>query len=148
MTQELVKELLDRIASGEYVEQICQDDHMPHHTTVFRWLAKDAEFASQYTLAKKHHADALEDQMARIERDVESGLLDPNAARVVLQSRQWRAGRLSPSKYSDRQIIQGDKTADPVQHSVALDFSGLSDSELRVLQGILEARAGQDSGQK
>ena len=52
--------------------------------------------------ARHEQADYLFDEMARIEDDVEAGILAPDVARVILSSKQWRAAaKLAPKKYGN-----------------------------------------------
>ena len=47
-------------------------------------------------------AEALECDMAEIERDTLTGVIDSKAANVVLSSKRWRAAKLAPKKYGDK----------------------------------------------
>jgi hypothetical protein len=53
--------------------------------------------------------------MRDIEEKVETKKMAPDVARVVLASKQWRASKLNPKRYSDRHIHQGDDEAPPIQ---------------------------------
>ena len=60
--------------------------------------------------------------MADIEERTLSREIDPAAARAVLASKQWRAAKLNPKKYSDKVLHAGDPDGTPIQHSMAIRF--------------------------
>ncbi|MFZ9966416.1 MAG: hypothetical protein ACO3IN_05395 [Steroidobacteraceae bacterium] len=100
--KEIRNEILDRIGSGESLRSICRDDGMPDKSVVFRWLASDEEFATKYARARLQQAEVIFDGLADIEDQVLNEQLKPDAAKVVLWSRHWRASKLNPKKYGDK----------------------------------------------
>ena len=102
LTPKLEKEILERIAAGESMRAICADAHMPERSTVLRKMDADQDFATRCARARIWQADALEEDMAEIERDTLTGVVEPKAASVVLSSKRWRAAKLAPKKYGDK----------------------------------------------
>lgn len=94
--------ICERIAAGESLRAICRDDDMPSVQSVMNWLDSEPEFCSRYARAREKQADAIFDGMAEIEDDVKSGELRPDAARVILESRRWRAEKLKPKAYGSK----------------------------------------------
>lgn len=94
--------ILDRIAEGESLRRICEMDGMPDKASVMRWLEADPDFATKYAHARESQADVIFEGMADIEGDVLNGTLKPDAARVVLDSRRWRAEKLKPKRYGNK----------------------------------------------
>ena len=94
--------ILERIAEGESLRGICADEGMPGKSTVMDWLESDKDFRTKYTHARARQADGIVDSFADIEESVLSGVLKPEAAKVVLWSRQWRAAKLKPKVYGDK----------------------------------------------
>jgi hypothetical protein len=139
-TPEMIDEIIERIAKGESLRKICEDEHMPHRLTVDRWLIEDAAFATIYTRAREAQADLILDGMEKIENDALSGAVEAAAASAVLNNQRWRAKVLAPKRYSDRQIIQGDAES-PVVHSVSL--SGLDADTLRAIRDAARKLADQ-----
>jgi hypothetical protein len=101
-SEELADEICARIAEGESMRGICADNHMPNWRTVWRWLDANDDFASRCARARTMQAEALECDMADIERDTLTGVIDSKAANVVLSSKRWRAAKLAPKKYGDK----------------------------------------------
>ena len=42
-TPELAAEIARRLSDGEPLRQICRDEHMPHWTNIYEWMARDQE---------------------------------------------------------------------------------------------------------
>ncbi len=115
-SDEIAEEYFRRLADGETELDICEDEHMPTRQTFRDWKLKREGFLALCTRARAAQADHEHDTTVRIENDVLAGKIPPDAARVVLNSKQWRMMRLSPKSY-------GDKTA--VEHSGALTLEQL-----------------------
>jgi hypothetical protein len=99
---EIRQTILSRVTGGESLRSICRDDDMPGLSTVMEWLAADEDFRSKYARAREDQADAIFEGMSEIEDSVIAGDLRPDAARVVLESRRWRAEKLKPKKYGNK----------------------------------------------
>lgn len=100
--------ICDRIAEGESVRKIGEDESMPSARQIHRWLASDADmykgFRQQYAHAKDEAAERFAEEIIEI-ADTEP---DHNRARVRIDARKWTAAKLLPKKYgTDRQEITG-----------------------------------------
>lgn len=98
-SEEVRQKVLDRIAEGESLRAICQDDDMPGKATVLQWCDEDDEFRTKYARARARQIEGVIDGFADLEEQVLSGEVRPDAAKVVLWSRQWRAEKLKPKVY-------------------------------------------------
>ena len=103
---EILQEIFDRITNGESMLAICRDPHLPNRITVLEWISADQELATRCARARELQAEALEEGMADVERDVLAGKIDAKAANVVLSSRRWRAEKLGPRKFGARQSVE------------------------------------------
>jgi len=102
-TEELAERICERLIEGESMYQIEADPDMPSRHTMMRWNAKNEDFATRCARARIPQADGAHDKMTDIENGVLEGRIDPAAARVVVSSMQWRAAKLAPKKYGDKQ---------------------------------------------
>lgn len=93
--------ICERLQRDESLREICAVDGMPAQSTIYEWLERDAEFRSRYARARARQADGIVEEFAALERQVLSGEIKPDAAKVVLWSRQWRAAKLLPKVYGD-----------------------------------------------
>jgi hypothetical protein len=102
-TEELADKICNRLIEGESMIQIGKDPKMPSRCTILRWLVDIPSFETKHARARVLQAEVAHDDMIQIERDTLSGRVDYSVARVVLGSKQWRAAKLSPKKFGDKQ---------------------------------------------
>lgn len=107
-SDELAARICDELADGKSLVEICAAEDMPHRRTVLRWMESKPDFATLIARTREGpQADHLLESMSAIEKKVLEGTLDPQAARVVIWSRQWRAGKLAPKKYGEKLELSG-----------------------------------------
>ena len=115
----IAAEICTRISCGESLRQICMEDGMPVHSTVYLWLLQNKQFSDNYAKAREEQADTLADEIQAIadERPQEivddKGISRTDSGWVTWQknridARKWVASKLKPKKYGDRQIVAGD----------------------------------------
>lgn len=115
-TPRIANDILRRYGAGESISEICADPSMPDRMTLWRWRQERDDFATAFARARQSNAETIEDHMLDIERRVQGGELDPQAANVVLTSQRWRARVLHPERFSER--AQHD-----VRHSGGIGFA-------------------------
>ncbi|WP_333839288.1 terminase small subunit protein [Novosphingobium sp.] len=105
-------EICQRIMAGQSVRKICADEHMPAQSTVFEWLARNADFRAAYSLAKSFQAETLADEILEIADDAAGDFAvgedgpqfqaeHVQRARLRVDSRKWLASKLAPKRYGD-----------------------------------------------
>lgn len=117
-TKAVVDEILERLACGESLRRICDDEGMPDRINVIRWLASDDEFRNQYAQAREMQADALFDEMLDIADDGANDFTEGKngetvvdhehvqRSRLRVDTRKFVVARLAPKKYGERQEIE------------------------------------------
>jgi hypothetical protein len=143
-SDELANRILERLADGDSLRKICAGDDMPNRSTVFRWLAAQAEFRDLYALARECQADAYADDVVALADQVLEGkttiekqvavslgnnggsqLQDTTETRtsdavdrskLMVDARKWAAAKLAPKKYGEKLELSGN-----VRHEDALD---------------------------
>jgi hypothetical protein len=50
---EIAEEICERLASGESMRRICQDEHMPGRRTVEGWMDADPDFRAKCARARE-----------------------------------------------------------------------------------------------
>jgi hypothetical protein len=93
--------ICERIAGDESVRAILRDLGV-NRSTLYRLADSDADFGTKYARAMQDRADAIHESMSELEESVLTNETKPDAARVVLWSRQWRAAKLNPKRYGDK----------------------------------------------
>lgn len=144
-SQETADLICLRLAEGESLRSICNDDDMPCKATVMRWLRSWPEFRDQYACAREAQADTLFDEVLDIaDESSNDTIIDPETghertnhevvarAKLRIDARKWMAGKLRPKVYGDKLDLE---------HSGALDLKNMSDEDLerRIQQLMKEA---------
>jgi len=108
-SDELAAEIFERLASGESLNAICRDAHMPTRQAVHEWIADNrAGFGDKYARARAAQADHYADEIIEIV-DTET---DPVRARVRMDGRKWVASKLAPRKYGEKLDVKNETTVD------------------------------------
>jgi hypothetical protein len=119
----LTDAICERIAVGDSLRKICNDDGMPDHVTVIRWLAKYPEFATKHARAREQQASTFADKMLDLalsepEKHPITGALDPASVthiRNQVTTMQWLAAKHAPKKYGDKlDVNHGGQTDNPL----------------------------------
>ena len=117
-SEELAEEILDRIARGESLKQICSEPGMPAPSAVVQWCDRNLEFAERYGRARERCAEHWASEIIDIADSVRSGATSEeiNAAKLAVDSRKWIVAKLLPRRYGDRveQVVTVDATSDPM----------------------------------
>ena len=101
--KQLGEELCLLISEGASVLNACVAVGIAQ-ASFYRWLYLYEDLREGYASARTQKADTVFDGMQAIEDQVMQGQLEPNAARVILDSQKWRLGKLA-GKYSDKQTV-------------------------------------------
>lgn len=147
----LAESICLRIADGQSLRLICEDEDYPDRSTVFRWLGDpdNTEFRDQYARAREASADADADDIAYYARRAADGKIEPAAARAAIDGLKWSAGKRKPKVYGDKvAVVGGGKDDAPIQHSHSFDLTAASDEELDVIERVIRrtANPGGDQG--
>ncbi len=109
--------ILERIANGEKLHEVCADPAMPATCTFFRWVAENKDFAVSYGYALRARFDRQEYDLIQIADDAANDYIiqadddgipsvKPNAellerVRIKLEIRKWIMQKGLPRRYGD-----------------------------------------------
>lgn len=108
--------ICQRIAEGESLRSICKGEHMPAMSSVFRWLADDANesFREQYAHAREVQAESMAEEILEIADDGSNDTYkDDNGnertdqevigrSRLRVDARKWLLSKMMPKKYGEK----------------------------------------------
>lgn len=114
----IAQDICTLITEGKSLVTICEQDDMPSMSTVFKWLSQNSDFAEKYAHAREVQADVMDAEILKVAREVTNE--DAQAARVKIDAFKWRASKLAPKKYGDRQEIDLNVNMDPEQAKARL----------------------------
>lgn len=98
--QEVVEDLLGKIAEGKSLRSICLSKDMPGIRTVFDWLDQHPDFRTKYARAREIQGDVMDDMILTV-----ADQCTPETAasdRVKIDAYKWRASKLAPKKYGEK----------------------------------------------
>lgn len=116
---EIADKICERLAEGDSLRTICDEEGMPSKATVFRWLAKHPEFETVYARAREVQAEVLADEITTIADDGRNDLMEIlnkdgepigwrengevlRRSQLRVATRQWIAERMLPHKYGTK----------------------------------------------
>jgi hypothetical protein len=89
--------IIERIANGEMLTEICDDRDYPLPATFLRWLREDPNLQSLYNEALELRTELLVEGMVEV-----ADSHDSKRAKNQLDARRFHAERLMPGKYGPR----------------------------------------------
>jgi hypothetical protein len=124
-TPAIAEEIAQRISMGEPLRKICRDEHMPHWTVMYDWLAQDEDLSLRVARAREAGYEALAEEALEIadERPEINELIDKKTGEILnidLSSAYiaWQRNRVdtrlkllacwSPAKYGNKLQMGGD----------------------------------------
>lgn len=150
--QEIADLLCERIANGESLRSICEEDGMPNKSTVFRWLAAHEDFATIYARARDVQAEVMADELLDIADNGSNDWMEKNygedtrwvengesmrRSQIRIAARQWIAERMLPKKYGTKQHLE---------HSGKIETADIDNRQLsRAILAVLGEAALEDS---
>jgi hypothetical protein len=104
-TAEIGQRILEELASGRTLRNVCRDDGVPPHNTVMGWVTDDREgFAPRYKRAREIGYHAMADEILEIADDSSNDAIDPGSvrrARLRCKARQWMLAKALPKHYGN-----------------------------------------------
>lgn len=108
--EKLFEEILDRIAHGEPLKQICRTEGFPSSSTVFDWLKDSKEFTDRYAQARLRQYEVWADEIITIAHEQPSLVLNKAGSpsidsawvqlqRLKVDSRKWLLSKLCRARY-------------------------------------------------
>jgi len=107
--------ILQEIPLGKSLAKILKANSMCDYLLVYKWLNSesnkyDQSFAIDYARAREAQADFYSDDIIDISDEEE----DAAKARVRIDARKWKAGKMKPTVYGDKiDITSGNKPIKP-----------------------------------
>lgn len=104
-SETLADKIINQLIDGKSLREICKPAGMPDKSTVIRWL-DDQAFRDRYARAREAQADTMDDLV--LETANKTNARNAAANRVKIDAYKWRAGKLKPKVYGDRQMVELD----------------------------------------
>lgn len=121
---ELALLICERIAEGDTLKKICEEDGMPARQTFHRWVVNQPDLSRAYAAAREISANAFEEEALEISRTLSAAGQDFTSTKVraydvAMNQFRWSAARRNPKTYSERGSVQ---VTVPIQINTSLDL--------------------------
>lgn len=114
-TAEIAGEILRRLAEGESLNAMCQEERLPAKGTVLGWVVDDrGGFADQYRRAREIQAEGLTDELF----DISDRGSDVNRDKLKVDARKWYISKVLP-KFRDRLSVSLEDMTDEELAAIA-----------------------------
>lgn len=138
-TQELADRICEHIAGGNSLRSFCAQEDAPGISSVTRWIVSKPEFWAQYVQAREAAGYAHADHIADLSQRVESGDIEPQAARVAMDGRKWSAERMAPKTHMPQSLVNHSSPDGSMTPKPALDVSALSVEAMAEIMSAADA---------
>ena len=112
-TEDVAKEICDRLSKGEPLAQICRDDHMPSVRTVSDWKRAHDEFSTSFARAREDGFDEIATECLRIADETDNDTVyteageRPNTewisrSKLRIETRLKLLAKWDPKRYGDK----------------------------------------------
>ncbi|NDD83405.1 hypothetical protein EBZ38_03870 [bacterium] len=139
--EEAVKHILLQLATSELgLEHICNaEEWLPSASTFHEWRAGDKVLAERYARAREEQAVYMADTAGVIGTQLvaknPSYSVDPQAYRAYLDGVKWRASKLAPKTFGEKQQVEHTgKDGGPIKTEAV--YKELSVDELKKLAAL------------
>jgi hypothetical protein len=116
-TEALFTTIIDRVANGETLLRICEEDGMPNRTNFYDWLKKDGAQA-RYDAAVIQRTTRAVEELTEIADDGRNDFYQGKDGMVLnaehvsrsklrVETRKWLASKILPNTYGDKTTIVG-----------------------------------------
>ncbi len=108
-TDDLANEIAIRISEGEPLRQICRDEHMPHWTVVYDWMASNSQFSLRIAQAREKGEEAIAQECMAIADEppsrtamgsIDSG--DVQHKKLRIETRLKLLAKWNPRKWGEK----------------------------------------------
>lgn len=106
-------QILELLKTGMTLRQVCRMEGMPTETLVRKWAFEDADFSSQYALARRIGYESMADEVLEIADDGSNDWMEREGKKVVdtealgrsrlrVDTRKWLLSKALPKVYGEK----------------------------------------------
>lgn len=125
--EEFKTAIIEGLSCGKSLLSLQREINLPSRPTIYNWLNEehpdfDKLFLNNYTRAREESADYDHEYVLETAYKVETGMLEPDQARVIIDARKWSAGVKKPKKYGKQiDLTTGGDKINPVPSSITVN---------------------------
>ena len=119
-TDSIADEICARLATGETIRSMCRKTkRLPSRDSIHKWILKHPYFADRYMLARKLHAQYMQDEILDLADDpaISESMVLLNWARMRIDSRKFLLAKVLPKvALTGSYIQQLNQVKEAVEH--------------------------------
>ncbi len=131
-----------RIANGDNIRAISALPDMPTQNVIMKWIASDLEFKALYETARLARADARADEIDSLIKRMLEGEIDPQAAKVAIDSIKWLMAKENAKRYGDRVDVNAEMSVRRMSDEELDQQIAAKASVLGLVAGVLSVGQG------
>lgn len=130
ITEEVAQAIFARIEAGESIAAITREDGFPNSCTIYRRVESDDVFRARFNWALMVRSELWAEQIVSISDSIKgsTSMEEINAAKLMVNSRQWIVSRLMAKKYGDA------PTSSLSLNAITNNFLNVSEEQQREIQ--------------
>lgn len=101
-TDEIVKQICERLGEGEPLAQICRGEGFPSYTTVWNWMQEKPDVSEAIARAREHGEDVIASNLRNIARKGEGSSDDVQRDKLIIETDLKLLAKWNPKKYGDK----------------------------------------------
>lgn len=126
-TPAIVDEIMDGIADGVPLREICRREGMPNWRTVYSWLEADEEMAARFARAREIGFDAIAEDILHNVDNVKAISEHIQRSKLQVETRLKLLAKWSPKKYGEKQQVEvGNKDGETLKVESTADNAALA----------------------
>ena len=103
---DLVEEICERVSNGESIKAVLKSEkRFPDFSTWCRWRREYPAVNNLYTIAREDKTESYDDKFDSIMNDIQTGVLDAQVGRVLLDALKWKMAKFYPKMFGDNKQI-------------------------------------------
>jgi hypothetical protein len=135
-TPEIIEEIIDGVANGVPLREVCRRDGMPNWRTVYDWLEADEEFAARFARARDIGFDAIAEDILQNVDSVPAQGEYIQRSKLQVETRLKLLAKWSPKKYGDKQTVDvGNKEGETLKVDSNVDKVALTLALAKAIRG-------------
>jgi hypothetical protein len=126
-TPAIVDEIMEGIADGVPLREICRREGMPNWRTVYDWLEADEEMAARFARAREIGFDAIAEDILSNVDNVKAISEHIQRSKLQVETRLKLLAKWSPKKYGEKQQVEvGNKDGETLKVESTADNAALA----------------------
>lgn len=106
---EMCKEICCQVANGQNIKTVLKsNEEYPSFVTWCEWKREHDELSNLYTRSIQDKAESEDEEIDIIIKDLKEGKIDPASARLIIDTKKWKASKYYPKMFGEKVDVYND----------------------------------------